>query len=550
MINFIYRTLRLKTVAKQLFFWIFLFIFLGSYLHLFSYMLLDKKKRLDETELNLDYALTSQSLIMESWAMERAKEIRYLSNLPVSKELQLEQMYQVFQNFLHTHDELVSIVYLNEDGFVRIDSASNEGIIHSDVSLKDRDYFIAAEQGKEYMHDVVVSKASNKPVIIFSSPVYSTDDQFQGVIFGAAHLSKVNELLSQSIHGESGEIFLINQEAEILTRLTDNSSEAFKNEDTTTKLNTEIANEILTQGVFAANSNFTSHVNNHGDEVFGAFLPLYDGRYFLINEISKKEVLQSHYHMIVVMLSMTTVILVLGGITVIFVSRHLLRPFSHLMKAINEIKEGNYHAQLDPHVYKTSPLELQQLIKVFNDMRSTIQDKNKTLKKLSSTDELTGVANRRIFEERLDKEWFRARKEQTSISVVFIDVDFLKVINDTFGHQAGDHCLKSVARAIKETINRPRDVVARYGGDEFIILLPETSINKATSLAEKVRKQIEMLQIPTDEPDKYSTASIGVASLIPTEEIKKEFLIQLADQALYEAKSKGKNNVITNHYQG
>ena len=547
LISLIYRMLGLRTIARQLFFWVFLLIFLSSCLYLLSYTTFDKKKRLDETEMNLQYALTNQRLIMENWAAERAKEIRYLANLPVSKERQLEQMNQTFQNFLQTHEELVAIVYLDEDGFVTIDSASNEGVIHSDVSLKDRDYFKAGQQGKEYMYDVVVSKASDKPVIVFSAPVYSTNDQFQGVIFGAAHLSKVNDLLSASTHGESGEIILINQETVILTQLSENINEEFASETIATKLHTDIANKILTQETSTVETNFISYVNDQGDDVFGSFVPLFDGRYFLINEISKKEVLQSHYQMIMVMLSISMAILILGMLLIIPVSRHLLRPLSYLVEAINEIKMGNYNSQLAPQIFKSSPLELQQFIKVFDEMSATIQEKNKILQNLSSTDELTGIANRRTFNRSLEREWTRAEKEQAPLSVAFLDIDFLKEINDTFGHQVGDHCLKNIAHTIKHTINRPKDIVARYGGDEFVILLPETHREEAAHLAEKVRKQIEILPIPTvgNKMDRYATVSIGVAILIPSKTMNKESLVQLADQALYEAKSKGKNSVIT-----
>lgn len=540
MIHSIYRIFRLKTLTSRLCFTVILLICLSSSLHLFSYMSVDKSKRIEEAKNHLDYALTSQRLILESWAEERAKEIRDLANMAIAKERQLERMHRRFQTFLDGHEELASIVFLDENGYVIIDSASKEGIIHSDVSLKDRAYFIAAKQGEEYMHDVVLSRATETPVIIFSAPVMSHDNEFQGVIFGAAHLSKVNDMLNRSIHGESGEITLINQDGVILTHLSKEKDQASENDAFAAKLKTEIAESIFTDAEVPA-----SYLNGKGNEVFGAFVPLYDGRYFLINEISKKEVLQSHYQMIVIMLAMTAVIVIAAAVMTVLLSKHFVQPLIHLVKAMKKIEAGNYLTQLTPHTLKGSPLELQQLMNVFNEMTLTIQKHNEALEKLSRTDELTGVANRRVFDEYLEKAWLQASKEQTPLSLAFIDIDLLEEINDTYGHQTGDHCLKMVAQALTETVQGPGDAVVRYGGDEFVLILPETDRDEAVHLAEKARSHIEKLPFPRSEDSghKRATVSIGVASTVPSRAMDKETLIRLADQALYEAKSRGRNKV-------
>ena len=133
------------------------------------------------------------------------------------------------------------------------------------------------------------------------------------------------------------------------------------------------------------------------------------------------------------------------------------------------------------------------------------------------------------------------------LSLAFIDIDYFKEYNDTYGHQAGDDCLKSVSRSIVHAVKKQSELIARYGGEEFVIILPETDRAHAAQVVEDVRKQVEALQIPHAKNDlsHYVTVSIGVASMKPTAALTKASLIELADQALYEAKTKGRNRVVS-----
>lgn len=541
LIHFIHRILRLKSITSRLFFWVFILVFLTSVLYVFLYINVDKNNRISNAKENLDYGLLNQQIILENWAVDRAEEVRLLASFPVTKNLQLDTMVQRFQYYHQYYDQLDAIVFIDKNGFVNIDTASSELIItDSDVSLKDRDYFIAAKQGEEYIYDVVVSKSSGDPTIIFSAPVLSTNNEFQGVIFSAVYLSKVNHMLSQSLQGESGEITLINEEGYIVSHLSNNSDHESEQEILATKLDTNILDEISTK-----DKGFFEYVNHQGREVFGTFISLYDGRYYLINEISKREVLQPHYQMITFMIIITIIIVIVGFVLMIPVSYQLLRPFFYLVKAINRMKAGKYNTQLNPDKFQTSPFELQQMMEGFNEMATSIQENKKLLERISNTDGLTGIANRRLFEEQLEKECQYAIGYQKPISLVFIDIDYFKKYNDSFGHQKGDKCLIKIAHAIDNIIKSPDHLVARYGGEEFVIILPNTNSREATKIAEKVRKLVKNLQIQHSvSSEEYVTVSLGVATMMPSETMSKEILIQLADQALYEAKSDGRNRVI------
>jgi diguanylate cyclase (GGDEF)-like protein len=169
-----------------------------------------------------------------------------------------------------------------------------------------------------------------------------------------------------------------------------------------------------------------------------------------------------------------------------------------------------------------------------------------TLHQISTQDGLTGVPNRRHFDDTLGREWRRAARSRRPLSLLMLDIDYFKLFNDTSGHQAGDDCLRSVARALSETLQRAGDVVARYGGEEFAVLLPETDAGHALQLAEMLRAKIDSLVIVhTASPLGRVTASIGVATIVPPPDGSGcEELVRVADAALYDAKRMGRNRVV------
>jgi diguanylate cyclase (GGDEF)-like protein/PAS domain S-box-containing protein len=169
------------------------------------------------------------------------------------------------------------------------------------------------------------------------------------------------------------------------------------------------------------------------------------------------------------------------------------------------------------------------------------------LMRLSYFDGLTGIANRRYFEDIAKREWRRALREESVFSLLMGDIDFFKPYNDLYGHLEGDECLRKVAAVLKDNLRRPGDMIARYGGEEFVILLPDTDAKNATSVAETLRSSVELLGV--EHKDSYVsdviTISVGVASVVPAENLSLSTLISSADRALYRAKKAGRNRVAT-----
>lgn len=170
---------------------------------------------------------------------------------------------------------------------------------------------------------------------------------------------------------------------------------------------------------------------------------------------------------------------------------------------------------------------------------------NQELKRLSASDGLTGIANRRFFDDYLSREWRRARRGSGKIALLMCDVDHFKIFNDTYGHQPGDDCLRQIAQTLRKTMDRASDIAARYGGEEFAIILPDTPLAGACIVAEKILLAVNNLNLAhAGSPYLHVTISIGVAALTPADcEGGTQSLIEAADRALYRAKSAGRNQV-------
>jgi diguanylate cyclase (GGDEF)-like protein len=182
-------------------------------------------------------------------------------------------------------------------------------------------------------------------------------------------------------------------------------------------------------------------------------------------------------------------------------------------------------------------LRVHNQIQIVNQLR--------TIENLSMKDQLTNIPNRRSFDERLNMEWKTAVRDQTPISILMIDIDKFKHINDTYGHQKGDIVLQEIAKTYPKAFHRPSDFAARWGGEEFVALLPHTHSDGAMEIAEKIRSVIEEMEIRLGKDASYRiTVSIGVNTIIPAVETSIDSFITNADMALYEAKDTGRNRVV------
>lgn len=197
--------------------------------------------------------------------------------------------------------------------------------------------------------------------------------------------------------------------------------------------------------------------------------------------------------------------------------------------------EREHRVQLEMKVQERTE-NLEQALK-------TVEQLNQELKKLSTTDGLTGAMNRRYFDDTLNRELSQAQRHLHPVSLIMIDIDHFKKINDRYGHLIGDECIRAVVRIAQSQLQRPQDVLCRYGGEELAIILPSTSLEGAWLVAERIRELIHGTPVVVGEDAVSLTASFGIATYQPPTDPRPDLLLEASDRALYQAKHAGRNRV-------
>ena len=227
----------------------------------------------------------------------------------------------------------------------------------------------------------------------------------------------------------------------------------------------------------------------------------------------------------------------------------------HLTQMINtnlnsELRKEKHEIEMLNESLETDIVTREQVETQLRESRNEAEQLAKELQELTWIDGLTSIANRRQLDRMLEREWSRSAREQQSLALVMLDLDYFKQYNDIYLHQAGDACLRQVAVLLKHCCRRPGDLPARYGGEEFVVVLPNTGLASAVEIAESMRTALMKLAMPhagSKLPQAIVTTSFGVAAEIPASGATPADLVRTADQTLYAAKERGRNNVKTMH---
>ncbi len=230
----------------------------------------------------------------------------------------------------------------------------------------------------------------------------------------------------------------------------------------------------------------------------------------------------------------------------------ILTANSEIRIALDAIRSGaNDYLLKDENIEDTllisveNVMEKQRLRQENIRLMKELSQKNKELERLSFLDGLTGIANRRYFDKMMAQEWEDAIRKSTPLSLLMIDIDFFKNFNDTYGHLHGDDCLRQVANTLSDAVKSFANLVFRYGGEEFAVILPGIDADRAFSVAELMRGEVAELNIPhaNSNISEQITISVGVGTAIPSHQAMSSELISRVDQALYQAKREGRNRV-------
>ena len=227
---------------------------------------------------------------------------------------------------------------------------------------------------------------------------------------------------------------------------------------------------------------------------------------------------------------------------------YITKPF-HVQEVLARVTTHLTVQRLQTQIKQRNEV-LQQEVRDRIAAESALQVANQKLLSLANTDGLTQLSNRRRFDEYLTQEWSRMNREQQPLSLILCDIDYFKRYNDTYGHQAGDDCLRHISTILQSCAKRSSDVAARYGGEELALILPNTPAAGAIQVAEEIQAKVRQLRYShANSPSrKYVTLSIGVSTVIPRFDLMPKHLIAATDAALYQAKTEGRDRIINGDY--
>lgn len=306
---------------------------------------------------------------------------------------------------------------------------------------------------------------------------------------------------------------------------------------------------------YGSGKNTDGYSDYRGVQVFGAWTWDTELDIGLATEMDENDALQSYYVARNVILGSLGFTSILSIIMTIYLSagkaaaiRDLKNNQSFLESRVQERTDSLLKTNISLHEQIGERIRMEEQLKIAH---TQLKESNTKLQIQATIDSLTQIPNRRAFDTHLQSEWNRCQRQSCLISLILFDIDFFKLYNDTYGHQAGDDCLQSLGSLLNSGnyMRRPSDLAARYGGEEFVIILSNDNIDYANQIAEQLRGDFEKIGIQhkttTVSDTEVVTLSIGVASLVPSTNSSPEILIKMADEALYDAKKLGRNQVIT-----
>jgi len=488
----------------------------------------------DKAVGELKAAVRLQQQFIEQWVSERSGDIDFLAADPRILALPPQALNDLFLGILGGIPGFIDIIYVDETGFTKVDPKSPAG-----VDLSDRDYFLMAKAGKSNVSDVLDSRLSGEKVFVVSSPVHDARGVFKGLVLGAVSLEALSTLM-QTVQDESASrTYLLRANGELIAPSgPDGGWAGLKPGDTL--FERALANEE-SRGIYRSAEQ---------KRVVGTYQWVLGGKWLLAAERPESDILSTHAWVLGVPLLGATLVFLIFGPAALRLARSLDAPLRRLEEHARQIEAGNFDVDCTPLSSRGVPEEVLRLNQAYCLMVDRVRIALDALRQASYTDFLTGAANRKQLFLEGPRLLDASLRSGQPVSLLMLDLDFFKRVNDTFGHAAGDAVLAGFSSLLRNAI-RKSDLFARYGGEEFAVLAPNAGAVSARELAERIRQAVERLEVPAGGVSVRFTVSIGVATLEgpvwPREEGSGaeplEALLARADEALYLAKAAGRNRV-------
>jgi diguanylate cyclase (GGDEF)-like protein len=436
-----------------------------------------------------------------------------------------------------------SIAIVSRDGLVQC-STMNSLV---GLNLADRDYFKQARQSRDFVFsDFLLSKTNNDAIIVAAYPVAAINQDEDAVVVSGISLDWMSRLMN-NLGGRPGiSSVLVDSAGIVLAAPPDQASLIGKPLDTV-PLMPAMAVKALGSHKPAGSITFTAADGSKHTLNF-ARIPGTQSRLIVgIDEAKVTAAINREIRTAYLQLAFVCLFVLLGAL--IGAQKLIIQPIEMIAGMARRFGEGDWAVRV---ARNRLPAEFVPLARAFNAMAAQLSQReremvatNDHLTVMASIDMLSGLANRRGFQSRLDFEWMKAQQYGSELSLLMIDVDHFKLYNDTYGHPEGDACLTRLGEVLAGIAADHMGFAARYGGEEFCLLLSNTGALRAMEVGESVRATIQRLEMPhATSSHKAVTVSIGVASTLPGDNQRPGDLIEAADAALYAAKRRGRNTVV------
>jgi diguanylate cyclase (GGDEF)-like protein len=409
------------------------------------------------------------------------------------------------------------------------------------LNVSDRSHFQEALNARDFgLSDYVINRTRQAPSVVATYPAIGNDGSVRGVVLAVVNLQWINDLAATAARHSGASVLMFDSAGTLLAGSADQQNFVGKN----------FAANALTKALLAHDEGSVSAAGLDGVLRIYAFVRVPWTQAHLAVGLDEATIHSGIDREI----DIAYLQLILVGLFVLLVAwfggeQLVVRPIRALVRTAARFGRGDLQvrASQESWVAEFAPLAaaLDDMAAKLAAREEELQIANEHLEELASLDGLTGLANRRAFDREIERAWQRANEHRTPLALMMIDIDHFKLFNDRYGHVAGDTCLRAVGETLSLVTLEEAVMVARYGGEEFALLLPGLGLERATTLAEEARKTIEDLLINHSEsPCGHVTISVGVDSVVPERYQTAADLIEAADNALYDAKHRGRNAVV------
>ena len=435
-----------------------------------------------------------------------------------------------------------TVMIAGRDG--RIQCSTVNDLVGQDFS--NRPYFIKAQASRGFVFsDFLLAKTDQTPIVIAAYPVSAITGEADAVVLASVNLEWMSKVMNNLDNRPGVSAVLVDSTGTVLAAPSDQADLVGRSLDSVPLLSAIAENAISSHQAEGT----MSFIAADGARRAISFHRIADTGSRLIVSIDETQVtaaIDREIRTAYLQACFVCLFVLLGAL--IAAEKLIIKPINILAVAAKRFGLGDWSARASSRL----PSEFVPLAKAFNAMAAQLGQRerelvatNDRLTVMASVDVLSGLANRRGFQSRLDFEWVKAQQAGSALSLLMIDVDHFKLYNDSYGHLEGDACLSRLGAALSSIAMSAAGFAARYGGEEFCLLLPNAQAGRALEIGEMVRTAVAALALPhATSSYQYVTVSIGVACAEPTAQLAMADLIEAADAALYAAKHRGRNNVV------